>query len=97
VTYDYYYTPTLGNDASDDFGKFPLEGGKSRSRFLGDEFRNDKSDKDEKGFSPHTIFLDRFLRYGDEEMCFSVRIRDLFCDTVFVVYIMIVGVCRGGK
>ena len=30
-------------------------------------------------------------------MCFSVGIRDFFCDTIFVVYIMVVGVCWGGK
>jgi len=26
----------MGNDAGDDFGKYPLERGKSTSRFLGD-------------------------------------------------------------
>lgn len=42
----------MGNDAGDDFGKFPLDGGKSRSWFLGDEFGTALSDEYGNWFSP---------------------------------------------
>ena len=42
----------MGNDAGDDFGKFPLEGGKSMNRFLGDEFGKCEGDEYGKRFSP---------------------------------------------
>jgi len=42
----------LGKRGGDDFKKFPLEGGKSRNRFLGDEFGTASSDEDGKWFSP---------------------------------------------
>jgi hypothetical protein len=42
----------MGNDAGDDFGKFPLEDKESTSRVLDDEFGKKESDEDGKWFSP---------------------------------------------
>jgi len=40
----------MGNDAGDDFGKFPLEDKESTSRVLDDEFGKRKATRMENGF-----------------------------------------------
>jgi len=42
----------MGNDEGDDFGKFPLEGGKSMNRFLADELGKCEGDEYGNNFSP---------------------------------------------
>jgi len=48
---------SLGNDAGDDFGKYPLEDGGSTNLFLGDEFGKRKSDEYRKCFTPYLLRL----------------------------------------